>query len=270
MTLETEHPGTRTRNAAELFRRGSFSECLTLLTDLSNDRDFALALRCLVRLDREREVIGSEILDRIAASDRISRITFYAIVGNAYTRLQMYDEAKTAFANARGAVGRMSSRDEQVLELDFLYAHYLIHVGELNRAREIASSLMRAQNWRMKALDLKSWILATRGDLYGQVKELLRALECEQIGEYWTRGAILHTLSSRIRELHIPQFAKRVIEEAEKIPWTREMATLEFYTFRNIGWLMALNARPVCASDYYHRAASVAQGNRAQQMLILA
>src|SRR5579872_2212203 len=244
MATDTGHTGVFSE-ATELFEQGEFSRCIELLHDRNNADVFAMYLRCLIRLERCDEVVQPDVLERIADSSSDAQMTAYTLVASALSRLTRYDEAGIYFEKARSNAIGLGASNKVTAELDCLQARHFFQIGKFDAALQLTRSFGKYPAWRMKAIDLRSWILAIRGDLPGQVRLLLRALTYQQAGERWTRAAILHTLSARIRELHFPQFADRVIEAAEAFPWTSDMSALEFFTFRNIGWITALDRKSV-------------------------
>src|SRR5579872_1367220 len=201
----TTHPSSErnTLSAAELFERGEFSVCIAHLNAQPESFDLALHLRCLIRLGRHHDATRSDVLEQLDELDAPSRVTCTALVASANSRLGRSRVADAVFKRAREIATQQGLSKESVAELNYLEALHQIGIRQLDKSHRLIELFRCYPTWETKALDLESWICAIRGDLGEQVRLLRRALSSSHTGELWTRACILHTLSNRIRELHL-------------------------------------------------------------------
>lgn len=235
----------------QLLARARFRDCLDMLDGDHSPKALLIRLRAMLYLGEHHEVTRAAFLEFLPDMPMLERGRAMALVGTAYFRAGMPEAAEPAFAQAY----RFVSNDASALaEVRFYEALLRWSLGELDAADALVHHLIGDRQWRAKALDLRSWIRAKRGDYVGQLADLKAAYRAISGEDVWEKAAILRSASALTRELYDEDTAAFLERSAQELAWSDDTWEQEFYTFRNLAWCAALGGRSVTAFDYLTRA----------------
>ncbi len=227
--------------------------------------DAALVLRSRLYLrERPSKAIAflTDALARLEPGQM--RAEALMLLGAAYARVDDFRNSKSKFdLAARGLSGNSPQTLEVRAELSYQKASALWMQRKISDAEhELAAALeAHGDGSYVEALTLRGALYAAREKYESQAGVLLEALRCvttsEPINVYrWAHVAA--QLSYLCRELPNQSIRKVAFEQVDRIPWTSDLADIEFNALKAVGWRRALEGDYFNAFRYLKRASASA------------
>jgi DNA-binding CsgD family transcriptional regulator len=251
-----------------LYKSARLTESAALLDEAVAQRgkipDEALLLRARLHLrSRASDAVAflTHVLPRLETD--IGRARATVLLGAAHARVGDYRSAKANFARASQQIPDKSPQTELRLELAYHTAMAWWMQRKLDEAETALKPVLErpGSGLYVEALVVRGAIYAAREKYEAQAGVLLEALRVEtsaQEPNVYRWAHVAAQISYLCRELPNQSIRNTAIEQLEKIPWTRDLADVQFNMLKAVGWRCALDGDYFNAFRYLKRAAACA------------
>lgn len=247
-TLRQLHDDIALRDARTLWHAARYADCVSTLRDAppSHDR-FLLAATAFYRLRQFKDALreldrGYPFLQTIEAqpyADALSAV-LHECCGNQRESDVFYERALQGGLNIPASASNMLALRSWMRNE---------HVECLRQLRNAERSWTNP-NEKAYTISIRSWLLASQGDLARQASLLEQTIETTFTSEEPDMGLVasaLQTLSLRCREMYLPKQHTFANEAYEKTLWSNDTRVAHYNALRNLAWCDALLGRYVPA-----------------------
>lgn len=247
-TLRQLHDDIALRDARALWHAARYTDCVSTLRDAPPTCDrFLLAATAFYRLRQFKDALQE--LDRGHAFFQASEPQSYAdalsavlheCCGNKRESDVFYERALQRGPNIPASASNM------------LALRSWIRNEHVECLRQLRNGERSSTNPNEKAytISIRSWLLATQGDLAQQANLLEQTIETAFTSEEPDMGLVataLQTLSLRCREIYLPRHHAFANSAYENTLWSNDTRVAHYNALRNLAWCDALLGRYVPA-----------------------
>ena len=227
--------------------------------------DAALILRARLHLRSgasDAVAFLTEFIPRLESDLGRARAT--VLLGAAHARVGDYRSAKASFERASQLASGKSVHNELLrLELAYHTAATFWMQRKLDEAEAALKPVLKTpgSDLYVEALILRGAIYAARERYETQAGVLLEALRAETSSSrpnVYRWAHVAAQISYLSRELSNQSIRETSAEQVERIPWTDDLADVQFNMLKAVGWRRALEGDYLNAFRYLKRAAACA------------
>ena len=242
----------------ELFNRGELSACIRLTARSTSFPERLLHARALMRLSRHREAL-----------DALAQLRG---VGAAETaQVRAYESSCHALAGSVGLARKALASvhaDGFDTETRFEVAYARMLLGWVEGTPDTMEAALfdvdvsSVPHLYGQWLYSRSWVAALREDYLGQLKLLEQATahiaEVPAAYDVALLASATRSLVHLVREISAQDTYQFAVRMAESIPWTADLESERFLTFRGLAWAHALRGSHEKALHYAYFARDIA------------
>ena len=264
-------------SALEACREARFQDALDVLapglTAAANPTEFLLCVRILLR-SKPTEAIAALARHGDGLVTAPDRHEAALLLGTAQARVGDFKSAHMSFKRLYDAMPDQPAAKARLFdELQYRSAATFWMERKLALAEAALRPIVENSDSKfyIEALILEGAISAAQGRFEQQAATLLKALRKVLAAE---RPDVLHwahvtaQLSYLAREMPSPSLRNAVVENVDTVPWTTDIADLQFKTLKAVGWRHALEGDYLAAFRYLKRASRVAPTEAWQVMAL--
>jgi DNA-binding CsgD family transcriptional regulator len=243
----------------DLYRQGRLDACLRQTTGATSSAERILRVKVLMRKARYHEALDAIACVAKATPDEQGLLLALRSSCHSF---------RGELALARGALADVREREyEAAVQFELAYARMLIawvegSPDDMHSALEGLDDICSPPELYGRWLYARSWVAAMRGEYLEQLRLLERAVayiaEKPEAYDVALLASAVRSLVHLVREIYASDTFAFTVRMVESLPWTDDLETERFLTFRGLAWAYALRGLHEKAFQYIYFARDIA------------